>query len=318
MHRYQLQPYKGAHSRHQCPACGKPRQFTLYVEIETGEPLSHQVGKCNRLDKCGHHYTPKQYFADNGSLLPPNRFSHKPKTQSKTTSYIAPCIAANSLKSYQNNHFATYLNTLFGVEITNTLLKTYPVGTSKHWPGATVFWQVDAQGNVHTGKIMLYNPATGKRVKEPHNCITWAHSVIKQPDFNLKQCLFGEHLISSYPDKPIAVVESEKTAIIASVFMPTFNWLATGGAQNMNKEMFAPLKGKRIVLFPDVNQYHKWKQKATSILLPRTQISVSDYLEKRATPAMREQGADLADVLIKTDPVAGWALTDYDYPVMWG
>lgn len=85
----------------------------------------------------------------------------------------------------------------------------------------------------------------------------------------------------------------------------------------MNNEMFAPLKGKRIVLFPDVNQYHKWKQKATGILIPRTQISVSDYLEKRATPAMREQGADLADVLIKTDPVAGWALTDNDYPVMW-
>ena len=27
--------------------------------------LSERVGKCNRLDKCGYHYTPKQYFADN-------------------------------------------------------------------------------------------------------------------------------------------------------------------------------------------------------------------------------------------------------------
>ena len=23
------------------------------------------VGKCNRLDKCGYHYTPHQYFTDN-------------------------------------------------------------------------------------------------------------------------------------------------------------------------------------------------------------------------------------------------------------
>ena len=27
--------------------------------------LSDSVGKCNRLNKCGYHYTPRQYFADN-------------------------------------------------------------------------------------------------------------------------------------------------------------------------------------------------------------------------------------------------------------
>lgn len=319
-HKYSLQPYKGSNSRHKCPACGKPRQFTLYIDTETDEPLSSHVGKCNRIDHCGHHYTPKQYFADNGytqHTLPKANYKSMATKQIPPT-YINPAIVEGSFKHFSNNHFVGYLNTLFGVEITNSLLKTYPVGTSKYWQGATVFWQVDGLGKVCTGKIMLYNPTTGKRVKEPHNCITWAHSVLKQPNFTLKQCLFGEHLITLYPNKPIAIVESEKTAIIANVYMPNYNWLATGGAQNLNKEMFSPLRGKKIVLFPDVNQYHKWKQTATGILLPKTQISVSDYLEKNATPQMREHGADLADVLIKTDPIAGWALTDNDYPVMWG
>ena len=42
---------------------------------------------------------------------------------------------------------------------------------------------------------MLYDPTTGKRVKEPFNHISWVHKVIKQPEFELKQCLFGEHLL---------------------------------------------------------------------------------------------------------------------------
>ena len=27
--------------------------------------ISDKVGKCNRLDKCGYHYTPREYFSDN-------------------------------------------------------------------------------------------------------------------------------------------------------------------------------------------------------------------------------------------------------------
>ena len=27
--------------------------------------INDNVGKCNRLDKCGYHYTPHQYFTDN-------------------------------------------------------------------------------------------------------------------------------------------------------------------------------------------------------------------------------------------------------------
>jgi len=56
---------------------------------------------------------------------------------------------------------------------------------------------------------MLYSPTTGKRVKEPFNHITWVHKALKQPDFNLKQCLFGEHLLQD-KTKPVAIVESEK------------------------------------------------------------------------------------------------------------
>ena len=68
-------------------------------------------------------------------------------------------------------------------EAIDLLSVEYHVGTSKHWTGATVFWQVDNQGKVRTGKVMLYNPETGKRVKEPYSHVSWVHSLIPPQGF---------------------------------------------------------------------------------------------------------------------------------------
>lgn len=85
----------------------------------------------------------------------------------------------------------------------------YRIGTSNHWPNATIFWQIDQQQKVHTGKIMLYDYHTGHRVKDPFNHIVWVHKSENTKNFHLKQCLFGLHLLR--PDtKIVAIVEAEK------------------------------------------------------------------------------------------------------------
>lgn len=59
-----------------------------------------------------------------------------------------------------------------------------------------MFWQIDYEGNVRTGKVMLYDCQSGRRVKD-ENCrgrIGWMHSRVEVPDgggFRLRQCLFG-------------------------------------------------------------------------------------------------------------------------------
>jgi hypothetical protein len=66
MYRYQLEKYRGRSTRHVCPQCGRKNVFTRYVDTENNNIyISDKVGKCNRLDKCGYHYTPHQYFTDN-------------------------------------------------------------------------------------------------------------------------------------------------------------------------------------------------------------------------------------------------------------
>lgn len=64
-YQYTLQPYgNGRNTRFDCPNCNKKKQFTRYIDAETGEFLHETVGICNRINKCSYHYTPKEYFAD--------------------------------------------------------------------------------------------------------------------------------------------------------------------------------------------------------------------------------------------------------------
>ena len=65
----------------------------------------------------------------------------------------------------------------------------------------------------------------------------------------MRQCLFGEHLLAyaSSMARTVAIVESEKTALIAALFIPDLVWLATGGMHGcFNSEAMQVL---RIVLW---------------------------------------------------------------------
>ena len=41
----------------------------IYISINSNIYINDNVGKCNRLDKCGYHYTPKQYFEEHPQQL---------------------------------------------------------------------------------------------------------------------------------------------------------------------------------------------------------------------------------------------------------
>lgn len=312
-YRYILEPYKGMNSRYRCPECNKGKTFSRYIDTETGEQLADHAGRCERLDNCSYHYTPKQYFQDNNISFPARHTGgdtartqpytkpkpYKPDTIKKAVSIIPVEVFKQSLKSHEANHFVQYLLQLFGSEITKQLIEKYFIGTSKHWPGANVFWQIDIAGKVRTGKIMLYNPTTGKRVKEPCNYISWVHTALKLPEFELQQCFFGNHLLND-KIKPIAICESEKTAIIACVYLPQFIWIAAGSKDGLNAEKCKVLAGRNVTLFPDLNGFDKWKAKALE-LSSIENFTVSDLLELKAREAEKKQGLDLADYLIQFD-----------------
>ena len=166
-----------------------------------------------------------------------------------------------------------------------------------------MFWQIDHNNQVRTGKIMLYNPNTGKRVKEPHNHITWAHSRLHKPDFNLKQCFFGEYLLATDKIRPVALVESEKTALIASYYLPQYLWLASGGKNGcFNENSLSVLAGRSVVLFPDLGATEYWQGKIGVMKSIGIDVQLFDYLEANAPPEERKEGYDIADYLLKIKP----------------
>lgn len=313
-------------TKFECPHC-KHWSFVKYRDNDTEKYISDDCGRCDRENHCGHHYTPAQYFKEHGIEISPVEKKEEHPAEVKPISYMPVDLVRKSMNGYDRSNFGEYIIKLFGEAAGKALLRKYLVGRSKADNGkGNIFWRIDASGNVRTGKIMVYHTGTGKRNKDIHP--VWAHNSMN--DFNYELCFFGEHLITEYPEKTIAVCESEKTAIIASFFFPQFVWLGTGGASGCKWRefnVFKVFKNRNVILFPDfgwynrkkeITCYQEWKNRATAIMDRMTcSIQVSTVLEKNIPQEERLNDYDLVDMLVKSDEKTGVALTDDGYPVLW-
>ena len=306
---FHLEKYRYG-SKTDCPSCGKKRCFVRYIDEQRTVHFPSSVGKCDHEHSCGYHYTPREYFQDNPDALSNDDrrieriFRHSvvhTRPAAVETSYIPDKIVRATLSHYEINPLYRYLCGVFGMEGTARLFNLYRIGTSAKWGGSTVFWQTDDAGRTRTGKVMLYNPSTGRRVKEPQAYVSWAHAELRLPDFNLRQCLFGQHLLPLYPDKTVFLVESEKSAVIASHYMPDVVWLATGGKNiGLNSQTIEALRGRDVVLLPDLGATDEWRAKLPIFQPVCRSVAVSSMLEDMATDEQRSQGLDIADFLLAT------------------
>lgn len=307
-YRYHLQVYGGTSTRHVCPACGHKGEFTWYVD-DDGNPLDETVGRCNRESACGYHYTPGQFFHDHPDLRPGPDWRNerpawldRPKPKPQPLCLIPPDIVSRSISHRTRSQLVQFLDTVFEPSVVEDLIDEYRLGTTRS--GAVIFFQLDIQGRCRTGKMMLYDPETGHRIKDENTPgrINWVHSVMKRSgmlpeSWNLTQCIFGEHLLPRYPDKPVALVESEKTAVICAGMMPKYLWLATGGKSQLKAEKFAIMGDRKITAFPDVDGYDDWCRKLREI--PDLNVTVSDVLQRNATPQDFLDHIDIADWLLR-------------------
>jgi hypothetical protein len=204
--------------------------------------------------------------------------------------------------SYRSN-LVRFLCEILTEEQINSIGENYALGATKN--KEVIFWQIDINGKVRTGKIMQYNPETGRRLKHESGAIDWVHNKLKKSgtlpeDFNLQQCFFGEHLLKLYLDKPVAIVESEKSSLIASAVFPDLIWLAAGNLNGLSLEKCQVLKGRNVTLFPDLGAFEKWSDKAWIIEKEcNCKINISTLLEDIATPEAKVNGFDIADYLIE-------------------
>ncbi len=307
-YKYHLEKYHPG-SKKPCPQCGRKVCFTRYVDASGNHVFPKHVGRCDHEHSCGYHFTPSDYFRENPeeSISLSRKHVITPKNLSVTIkeqlpSFIDRSIMEQTLSHYAINPLYTFLARCIGKEEADRLCSLYRIGTSRKWGGSAVFWQVDCNGRVRTGKIMLYDATTGKRVKHPQPHVCWVHTEMRLRDYRLRQCFFGEHLLSLYPDWKVFVVESEKTAVIASHFMPDVLWVATGGKNGcFNERAISSLAGRDVVLMPDLGATQEWQARLPMLDKVCRSVSVNDILETMATDEQRSQGLDIADFLLMED-----------------
>ncbi len=257
-----------------CPSCNQKNKFRFWINIETLEKIGHKYGKCDRVNSCGYQLDPDKEFITDTNYKPP-----PPKPASFLNIDYADVIMG------KKNNFNDYLYDNYDKTDVDAVIEKYKIGTSKYWDKSTVFWQIDNRNRLRGGKIMLYDKNTGKRVKNNNRSyIQWVHSVLKLKNYNLEQCFFGEHLIASTPFKPVAIVESEKTAIICDLVLGKYTWIATGSKHGLNFKKLKVLKDNKVKLFPDNDALKDWS---------KFDLPISKFLVDKGIT----DGYDLADYL---------------------
>ena len=268
-----------------CPNCNK-KTFVRFVDVVTGCYLNAIDGRCDRETKCGYFKKPEsiQVVTQQFECI----------TKQVKPSYHKNHLIKRFGCNYNNNHFVSYLLKHFAPIDVKQAIKKYFIGTSNQWAGATVFWQIDQYMKIKAGKIMLYNCNTGKRVKQPYNHISWMHKKLKLNQFVLQQCLFGLHNLCDYDtSNTLCIVESEKTAILMSIIMPSNLWLATGSKSGFKEELLKPIKDYNIITYPDKSEFEGWKEKTIFLKKIGFNIICSNLLENFNL----EEGADLVDFI---------------------
>lgn len=276
MKEYRFELRKGSR-KEICPNCEK-KEFKPYIDKKTGKEAGAKYGRCERINNCGYNNYPN---ADKKDDYEPPSKKYEPI---KPFEYISINLVNTCHNYYESNNFVLYLYKTFGTYIGIRLIESYNIGTAKN--NGTIFWQKDLNGNFRTGKVMYYN-LNGKRSKTKNSW--FAHSKIK-PDFNFKQCFFGLHLVSK--DYPVALCESEKTAVLMSVYMPEYIWVASGGSEMLNIQRLNELP-RLDKVYPDGGQFEKWEMKTRHFVGRQMDVSVDRAIKQGLIPA----GSDILDLI---------------------
>ncbi len=288
-YRYSLE--KGS-KKHHCPECGKKR-FVRFVDIETGEYLPEQYGRCDKGD--GHYFVnpysdgyakavweQEQKVTGVTKVTVPKQkyFRTQPKPQPTPEPVFFDFDTFKQtlqLERYEKNTFIQNLfyrvQFPFEVEEVTKVIQLYRLGTvaNGYRAGANTFPFIDIKGNVRAVQVKQFdeqNHTTGTdflhSIIEKHHTRNnkplpeWLEAYTRQ-DKRIS-CLFGEHLLSKYHSNPVALVEAPKTAVYGTLYFglpetpESLIWLAVYNKSSFSFDKLKVLQGRFVYVFPDLSK----------------------------------------------------------------
>lgn len=338
-YRYKLEP---GSKKHLCPECGKKR-FVRYIDTETGEYLPEGYGRC---DKGDGHYFLNPYLDGYAKMIweqerdsRPGRPDKWKPGRPKATPQPKPQPVYFDFDTFKrtleperygkNTFIQNLLNRVqfpFEVDEVTKVVQLYRLGTvaNGYRAGAVTFPFIDAVGNVRAIQVKQFDNTNHTTATDfLHSIIEKHHTRNNKPlpdwlEAYTKQdkritCLFGEHLLSKYPNNPVALVEAPKTAVYGTLYFglpetpENLIWLAVYNKSSFSFEKVRALRGRFVYVFPDLSKdggtFKEWETKAKcyEAQLSGTRFVFSDLLEQLAPQRDKKQGHDIADYLITQD-----------------
>jgi hypothetical protein len=286
-----------------CPMCKAKGEFRYY------EGLPREFGKCERVNNCGYSNLPPSDFKTDGYQIPPVQ---KPKE----LKIVYP--DQEKIKSFLPNHASNFHKFCIRLGIPQDHLTKWNVGTNGE---STAFaYQEQSTGHFTNVKEVKYSEE-GKRTGEAYylkryeckgcgaafdrylktcTACNKTKTLFGSEKEKFMICIYGEHTWSTEKDengrytKPLCLIESEKSAVIASFFYPQYDWGAFSAAKNLTDEKIGSgvLFNRTVYNLRDADkagrEAHAEKQLAKWKL---TYEAVELFPE-------REDGYDIADAII--------------------
>lgn len=235
---------------------------------------------------------------------------YKPKNEVKDDVEVEPLkfFDRNSVEAWSRRYEETglfrYLSTTFPERISDIkrAFKAYMVGYSAdkvlQGVNATIFPSIDEEGRVWALKYIPFGSLDHHRIKSMDGMKVMYEKPNKYPH---RTVFFGTHLVVERPDAPIALVESEKSAVVGSIFCPDYVWLATQGKDNLKLSNCEFLKGKTICLFPDKDGIEIWRPIMNKLIGKGYSVVMMESFFSDFTDDTEEYShADICDILIST------------------
>lgn len=340
MENYRFQLEKTS-KKHTCPSCGK-RRFVRFIDTQTGQYLPPIYGRCDREANCNYYLTPyadsfaaevlRQEKENQPAQWQPHPIpAPKPQPPAKPVFIPFEILQATRTRPLSKNTFiqnlATNIPFPFEMPDLKKVADLYQLGTlaKGYFAGAISFPFIDQENRVraiqikqfdqhnHTTKTSFIHAILEQHFQEEKKNLPKWLIAYKQQEKKVS-CLFGEHLLKSFPNNPVALVEAPKTCIYATLYFGppdaasnNLIWLGVYNLSSLSFEKIMVLAGRKVVLFPDLSKdgvaFKLWSEKAKAFesKMPDTKFVVSDLLEQNAAQKDREKGLDLADFLIQQD-----------------
>lgn len=230
-----------------CPSCKHTGVFRYFEGFHNDD----RYGRCERLNECGFYKSPAE---GNEKATEQKQKEIQP---AKEIIYLDTAECEKQIAD-QSSNFHKYCLSL-GISFEH--LKKWNVGTSKK--GETIFFFTTGETRGHAPLSNTFcNKKSGKYQPDGHRekGASGEFYTLKQPEGNKKYILplYGSHLLKS--GKKTIIVESEKTAVIASFFYADYDFVSCGSANGLSdgtggtNNKISPLIGREVYWLCDADK----------------------------------------------------------------